>query len=467
MKEAIVKARLIHEASVTPGPVVPVLGCPRSRALESLGLVAGPRRLASSSAGPTWHYWFLAAVCASLSFVRSTYAQESSPRPIQLVNPRLLEDEQIPSVRTPLGIPNDYKPFLARLKSGDLLVVAFYGGPIEGVDGIAERAVFWRSKDGGRTWGPREERIDIQGREFGLTALSDGTLLMTCHWLARDVFNPSRQTHSKIFRSTDDGETWSETRIGPDTFPERAQTVADWVAFELPDEEHPGKFLTSVGVSMHGGGENAPKVVRIWQSRDSGKTWDKSLHPDTAGWIDVDGFFSQTVTFRAASGLLLHPVRVDRSGPHWHIPGTPQDLGKESGDQGDRMMLWESTDDGQTWRRHGEYGNFGHYGEMYPRFLELKDGRVLLTFTVRSNPTDHRGLGLRGIISNDGGNTWDFDHDRMVISDVNHGASGGGFGNTVQLPDESLISVYSYRGTDNMTYVETVHWCLPGVKSQR
>jgi len=395
-----------------------------------------------------------------------TVADEPS-QPIKVLNPKLLATHELASERTPLGIPNDYKPFLARLQSGGLLVVAFCFGPIEGIDGYAERAVFWRSKDGGMTWGPREERLDVRGREFGLTVLHDGTLLMTCHWLTRDVFNPSRHTHSKVFRSTDEGKTWSEIRIGPDGFPDRAETAADWMAFEIPDEGNPGKLITCVGVSMQHGLKNAPQVVRIWQSRDSGKTWDKSLHPDTAGWIDVDGFFSQTVTFRTSSGRLLHPVRVDRTGPHWHIPGTPKELGKESGDQGDRMMLWESTDDGRTWRRHREHGNFGHYGEMYPRFLELKDGRLLLTFTVRSNSTDGHALGLRAIIAGDGGRTWDFDHDRIVISDVNHGSSGGGFGNTVQLPDESLVSVYSYRGADNKTHVETVRWRLPKARSKQ
>jgi len=403
-------------------------------------------------------------IISAVAIVSNLRADEATGRPIQIVNPRVLDGADIPASRTPLGIPNDYKPFIARLANGQLLVVAFCFGPIEGIDGYAERAVFWRSRDGGQTWGPREERVDLQGREFGLTALTDGTLLMTCHWLARDVFNPSRHTHSKMFRSIDDGQSWSEIRIGPDGFPDGAQTAADWMAFEMPDPHRPGKFLACVGVSMQHGGELAPAVVRIWRSRDGGKTWDRTLHPNTDGWVDVDGFFSQTVTFRTSTGRLLHPVRVDRSGPHWHIPGTPEELKYERGDQGDRMMLWQSLDNGRTWRRTGEHGTFGTYGEMYPRFLKLKDGRLLLTFTVRSNSTDGHGLGLRAILNSDGGRTWDFANDRIVISDVNHGPSGGGFGNTVQLPDETLVSVYSYRGENEMTHVEAVRWRLPKPK---
>ena len=129
------------------------------------------------------------------------------------------------------------------------------------------------------------------------------------------------------------------------------------------------------------------------------------------------------------------------------------------------MMLWKSTDDGRTWHRHADGGRFGSYGEMYPRFLQLADGRLLLTFTVRSNSTDGHGLGLRAIISSDDGASWDFAHDRIVISGRNHGASGGGFGNTIQLADGRLLSVYSYRGEDNKTHIEAVRWTLPRSKS--
>jgi len=138
----------------------------------------------------------------------------------------------------------------------------------------------------------------------------------------------------------------------------------------------------------------------------------------------------------------------------------------EVGDQGDRMMLWRSTDAGRTFRRQAGHGNFGSYGEMYPRFLKLNDGRLLLTFTVRSNSSDGHALGLRAICSYDDGATWDFRHDRIVIDYQNVGASGGGFGNTVQVDDGSLVSCYSYRGPDDKTHIEAVRWRLPTANRQ-
>jgi hypothetical protein len=38
---------------------------------------------------------------------------------------------------------------------------------------------------------------------------------------------------------------------------------------------------------------------------------------------------------------------------------------------------------------------------------------------------------------------------------------GGGFGNTVQLSDGTLVTPYSHRGADGNTHVEVVRWRLP------
>lgn len=156
-------------------------------------------------------------------------AEKPQGRPIKIARPKTLAAEDVPAVRTPLGPANDYKPWIAELKSGELLIVAFcYGGTpsdkLSAGEPYLERAVFWRSQDGGRTWGPREERPDIHGREFALTVLDDGTIIMPCHFLADDAANKAGYTHSKIFRSTDEGQTWTEQRVGPEGFPEQAQT---------------------------------------------------------------------------------------------------------------------------------------------------------------------------------------------------------------------------------------------------
>ena len=61
------------------------------------------------------------------------------------------------------------------MNNGQLLIVGFCFGPIPGEEGYQERAVMWRSADRGKTWGPREERLDVRGREFSPMVMADGT----------------------------------------------------------------------------------------------------------------------------------------------------------------------------------------------------------------------------------------------------------------------------------------------------
>ena len=393
-----------------------------------------------------------------LTYTPLAAGEKSAQRPIKVLAPKRFPATDIPAGRSALGIPEDYKPWIVRLASSELLVVAFHAGR----NPVREFAVFWRSTDNGKTWSRREPRPDVAGREFSLSRLSDGTLLMPCHFLKQDSKNTVGHTHSKLFRSTDSGHTWTEIRIGPDGFPPNGLTNTDRNIIEIPDKRNPKKLLAYLGVSLAGFVPESAKHVFFWRSGDGGQTWDKTLRPETGGWEDYDGFFGQSATHRTNSGKLLHVVRVDARGKYWKIPG--RKLKSEAGDQGDRMMIWQSTDSGRTWKRHGKAGTFGTYGEMYPRFLTLKDGRLLLTFTVRSNATDGHALGLRAIVSGDNGETWDFKHDRLIVDDQNQPpgrSSGGGYGNTVQVANGSLVSVYSYRGKDGKTHVEAVRWKLP------
>ncbi len=376
--------------------------------------------------------------------------------PIKVLHPDKLGSDQLPAQRTALGKPGDYKPWLVRCSSGELLMVAFTS---EGHnDPFRENAIFWRSSDGGRSWEPRREREDVHGREFAITCLADGTLLMSCHILPQDQFNQAggRKWHSKLFRSTDHGHHWSEMIIGPKNFPGDVNAGTDRNVLEIPSADGSGKSTVLFGVSQ---GLTAGHTY-LWRSIDSGQTWDRSFQPDTQGWDDLDGFYSNSVTYRAASGKLLHVLRVDATGKYWELPDV-KIAGRVSNDGADRMMMWTSTDGGASWRRYGKFGTFGAGGEMYPRFLKLADGRLLLTFTVRSSSTDGHPLGLRAIVSYDDGDHWDFEADRLVLEQKNSGPSGGGFGNTIQLDDGGLVSCYSYRGVDDKTHVEVLRWRLP------
>ena len=88
---------------------------------------------------------------------------------------------------------------------------------------------------------------------------------------------------------------------------------------------------------------------------------------------------------------------------------------------------------------------------------------MLMTFTRRSVTPP---LGLRAVLSTDGGETFDFANDHLILDENTQQGwtSGGGFGNTIQLPDGGLISAYSYATTpqgNEQPHVEVLHWRLP------
>jgi len=169
-------------------------------------------------------------------------------------------------------------------------------------------------------------------------------------------------------------------------------------------------------------------------------------------------YFGEAVLWPHRSGKILNIVRVDsKEFPLGNRPA-PQWL-KGWNDNTDHLVLYESADGGRSMRR---LGDFAEYGEMYPAVLRLRDGRLLLTFTVRSIAPP---LGVHAVLGREtaDGFTFDFDHDRIVLDarTPKDKPSGGGFGRTLQLEDGTLLTSYSYRGDDDRTHLEVARWRLP------
>lgn len=125
------------------------------------------------------------------------------------------------------------------------------------------------------------------------------------------------------------------------------------------------------------------------------------------------------------------------------------------------MVLYSSVNLGRTWQ---VVGPIGAAGTHYPAVLRLQDGRLLLTYTVRSLRPP---LGLRAVpgVERDDGFEFDFEHDLIMLDTKTPSGlpSGGGFGNTVQLADRTLVSTYSYRKGQEASAIrlEIVRWQLP------
>ena len=192
-----------------------------------------------------------------VSFAGHASAGELAPVPddaIVIKDPARLP-ARIPCRRTPLGVPDDYKPWVVQCRNGELLIVAFCYGGVP----YAERAVFWRSGDAGKTWGPREERRDIHGREFSLNCLSDGTLIMPCYLLQQDAHNKAGYLYCMLYRSTDNGKSWSVSRIGPEGYPARAEMAPERTVTEMPDPDDPNKTMAMLGVGQQQADTNISK----------------------------------------------------------------------------------------------------------------------------------------------------------------------------------------------------------------
>jgi hypothetical protein len=369
-------------------------------------------------------------------------AVAAEPESIVVANPKTLAADKLPCERIALGAPDDYKPCVARLPRGELLLTAFHQHQLD-AGKIMEQNLLFRSSDGGRTWnGP--EKLSLVGREPYLTVLADGTVFITGHLLPQDIRNKVGYTHGYLHRSTDGGRTWQSTRVESEGIKPGAGNHTSRNVLELND----GTLL--VGVDYDGGG--GPYFV--WRSSDGGQTWDKTTKCDPVGFKSVYGFFGgETWLWQAASGRVWALVRVDSN--EFPLQNRPI---RAANDQSDHFLLYASDDLGRTFR---QIAPLGDYGEMYMSILRLADARLLLTFTVRDLAPP---LGVRAVpgVETRDGFTFDSARDRLML-DTKTGsrAQGGGFGPTVQLADGTLVTSYSYRGEDDKTHLEVVRWKLP------
>ena len=372
---------------------------------------------------------------------------------IQIEDPQILKGQTLTAERVPIGAPGDYKPCVARLPDGTLLIVTFT--PFQLEEGKArEEILLFRSLDGGRTWSTPDNLTigsGILGREPYLTVLKDGTVLMTVHFLPQDVRNPTGYTRSFVHRSTDGARTWSTTVAELDGMEPGSMSCTSRNILEMQD----GTLI--FGVS--GAGSDASFV---WRSDDGGATWSQK-HPAVIEELSSEypwPFFGEGVWWQAPSGRILLLARLDSHFAGRFAEDVPEaEFGRS--DNVDRLILYGSDDLGHTFR---PLRPFGSAGEMYPALLRLTDGRLLLNFTVRSI---RRPLGVRAVFGHetDDGFELDLSRDRVMLDTQTapNVYSGGGFGRTVQLHDGTLVTSYSWRDAQYVLHSEVVRWPLPSV----
>ena len=365
--------------------------------------------------------------------------------------PDQLAGTEVTGQRVPIGTPGDYKPCIARMPDGELLLVAFFPAQIE-VDMNREEILLFRSRDDGVTWSSAQNLTmdyGLIGREPYLTIL-DGVIFITVTVLPKDVRNPYGYNAVMLHRSDDNGKTWTTVQAEPKAKADEMHSSSTRNLLKLQD----GTYL--LGTSRAGIDKSY-----MWRSSDRGVTWKEDADHCVIEELDPAypyPLLGESVMWQSASGTIKLLVRIDSHFAGRFHEEVPEDqFGRV--DNMDRLILYNSTDRGRTFK---PVRPMGFIGEMYPALLRLADGLLLLTFTVRANRTP---LGLRAVLGQETDDDLIFEmkQDRFMLDTQTPGDiySGGGFGCTVQVADGTLVSCYSWRDARFVVHAEVLRWNLP------
>lgn len=357
--------------------------------------------------------------------------------------------------------PNLYVAFpsIVRLPNGELLVSFREAGELsvrsarEGKHTHLDpdvRVCLVRSTDNGETWDPATKTaIYDEGLDPGasLVVLSDGVLLAALNQMWQLVPQARRHeikgtlhrheprlgfvgrvTGCCTRRSYDGGRTWSRELI-PVPLGHDADVACDarTAPMELPD----GSLIWSLS------DDKTTRTLRTWvvHSWDRGASWGDArlVASDPAG--DHSPFtgigFTEPHILSIGDGRI---IALHRTHPN-DSPG--------------EGYLYQSlsTDWGLNWRPAVRTPMWGHP----PHLLRLSSGVILCTYGHRRPP-----YGVRACFSHDNGQTWDIEHE-VILRDDGLGRDLG-YPYSVQLPDDTILTVYYFYGEDQIRHIAGTFW---------
>ncbi|MBN1341212.1 MAG: exo-alpha-sialidase [Phycisphaerae bacterium] len=328
-------------------------------------------------------------------------------------------------------------PSLIRLDDGSLLTsfgTRVRRSHIDGTGGSAR----YLSKDGGRTWEPYTGETPISPG----WRCQDGSLAYARAYGWREVPESRREEFAKrdivvrdvrpgvvaylqgayARRSTDGGKTWTKREL--ELPPHRS----------LMNHSRSQNCMMKCGVLLAAPygqlkGQELGQAFCL-RSEDNGKTWTfGSLAADPEGKARLN----ETALIENDRGEV---IAMSRSEPP----------------AGGHLFHTISTDRGKTWSRPVRTKIWGYPANL----IRLHDGRLLCSYGYRRHPQ-----GVRAILSNDGGHTWDLDN-LIVLRDDHVGAGSDlGYPISVELEPGKIFTIYYITLADGVTHVAGTHWQAP------
>jgi len=345
--------------------------------------------------------------------------------------------------------------YTALAPNGDVWSAIAYG-TVESVERL------FHSTNGGSSWTSKTlSPITYYRNINGLTILDNGTMVMALHLGLED-----RDYGVTIARSTDNGDTWTES------------TLVEPAPYDYIGEG-------AMSVSKFSDGRVVLSAAR-WDGDEFGDThWTTLMHYI---FVSNDGgltFPTAYATFEHCyeahvlelqSGKILGAFRYQRYREPGEMDAEVLALGgdptRDAGVDDDgisnygrvslfkNVFIGESFDGGATWEnlrplRDAEGNALLHYGEAHGQLVQVPDGRVVLVHDYRYPCEDYE---VRARVSWDDGQTWE--------PEIYHVSFGMGYPSSVALADGTIVTVTGDAPVDascawpTTYYAQSIRWQL-------